>query len=763
MSPLLRPALLARVPRALPRPFPPVILTQDAHPHRHPRALSATPRPVTQPLHHRQNPLGAASSLRPGTAIDPVVSLAARWASLPHRPALASQLAADHSAVSFVMKFVDWVMRPENPSVAARFLKKLVSTESTPAFLSSLDRALVALGGVFAPLLPNISITAARARMRAMVTPFVGTVENLNLNDGVQKNVNLLGEAVLGDKEALHRRQEAEALLEREGVTYVSVKVSGVTSQLNRWDHEGSLDRVLASLRPLFRKAATSNPQVLINLDMEEYHDLEITVDAFTRLLQEPEFQDVDAGIVLQTYLPDALPTLQRLVTWANNRPGTGQIKIRLVKGANLAMEKVDAEIHGWRQTTYTSKSDTDANYLRCLDWVFQQDNLSRVRIGVASHNLFLLAYAKLLAEERGVTERVGFENLRGMTPSHTPALAEQGHGMLLYTPVCRRRDFDSAISYLFRRFEEASSDGNFLRSVPTLYPGSPAYRVEESRFRTAAAKRHIVPIGPRRVQERPARGSHLSTESLIAKGEFINEPDSDPCLPNVREWAVGLTERARFNPVSEQSWVNSMTDMSAVLARARQGAALWSETTTPAERRAILHKTADVMARRRGELINAMLFDASKTIAESDPEVSEAIDFANYYALQAQELPLNFESMGVVVVAAPWNFPVAIGGGGAFAALASGNAAILKPSPNAPRCAELLVECAWEAGVPRDVLQFVQCPENEVGKHLITEADAVILTGSSETADLFRSWKKDMRLFAEVSNIFINAERVGG
>ncbi|MBP0723518.1 proline dehydrogenase family protein, partial [Escherichia coli] len=86
-------------------------------------------------------------------------------------------------------------------------------------------------------------------------------------------------------------------------------------------------------------------------------------------ILEDLRLAGLEAGIVLQAYLPDALPALQQLTAWAGERVAAGgaHIKVRLVKGANLAMEKVDAVLHGWPQAPYETKLDTDANYLRCL------------------------------------------------------------------------------------------------------------------------------------------------------------------------------------------------------------------------------------------------------------------------------------------------------------------------------------------------------------------------------------------------------------
>ncbi|MGC4015298.1 MAG: proline dehydrogenase family protein, partial [Luteolibacter sp.] len=95
-----------------------------------------------------------------------------------------------------------------------------------------------------------------------------------------------------------------------------------------------------------------------VNLDMEEYRDLHLTCDAFRTVLDEPEFMKLEAGIVLQAYLPDSWPVQKDLIAWAKDRVARGGagIKIRIVKGANLAMESVEAELHDWPLAPYDSK-----------------------------------------------------------------------------------------------------------------------------------------------------------------------------------------------------------------------------------------------------------------------------------------------------------------------------------------------------------------------------------------------------------------------
>ena len=80
-----------------------------------------------------------------------------------------------------------------------------------------------------------------------------------------------------------------------------------------------------------------------------------------------------------------------------------------------------------------------------------------------------------------------------------------------------------------------------------------------------------------------------------------------------------------------------------------------------------------------------------------------------------------------MVVVVPPWNFPYAIPSGGVLAALAAGNAVILKPAPETVATGWLIVQQLWAAGVPRDVLQFVPTRDDEVGQHLVTHVEGAV------------------------------------
>jgi RHH-type proline utilization regulon transcriptional repressor/proline dehydrogenase/delta 1-pyrroline-5-carboxylate dehydrogenase len=696
---------------------------------------------------------------------EPAIELAARWLSLAHEDLRRSErrvigrlsrIVGDPDGVSFTMQFVDRVLRHRDDAEAARELHALVGREGLPAFLSPPDRLMLTTGAALARRMPQVVIPLARRRLRRLVGHLVVDAEPVAMHahldavrgEGFGVNVNLLGELVLGEEEASRRLQRTLELVSDPAVDYASIKISAIASQLDLWSVETTVTRIADRLRQIFGHAAASHPPTFVNLDMEEYRDLELTIAAFTRVLDEPELAGIDAGIVLQAYLPDSFGALQRLAAWSASRAerGGGTIRIRLVKGANLAMERVDADLHGWVQAPYETKHEVDACYKRCIDWALQPEHLRGIRIGVASHNLFDLAWALLLARERGVTDAVEVEMLTGISPAQARAVRRQAGSLRLYTPVVSRADFDIAIAYLFRRLEENAAPQNFIRHLWSLRPGSADFADQARAFRAAVADRDRVDTTPRRLRAR----------EHPAATEFANEPDTDPSLPRTQQW---LSPVRRIEPRRVQTPLTTTTaPIDAVLESAREAQREWGSHTATA-RRDVLRRVATELSARRADLLATMAREGGKTFAEADPEISEAIDFARWYGERALEVDrlqaserVAYTPFGVVAVAPPWNFPVAIPAGGVLASLAAGNSVVLKPTLETPRCAEIVAEACWAAGVPADVLHLVRTLDDDVGRHLVTRCDAVILTGSWETAAMFRSWRPDMRLFAETS-----------
>jgi len=701
------------------------------------------------------------------------ITLVRRWlteASKVPVDASAEQLAGvlkDPNGLDFTVGFVDGVVRPEDLHVAARNLAALAP--KVPAFLPWYMRSAVRLGGAMAPVLPQVVIPIARRVLREMVGHLIVDATDAKLGpaiakirkDGIKLNVNLLGEAVLGEHEASRRLEGTHTLLARPDVDYVSIKVSSTVAPHSAWAFDEAVEHVVEKLTPLFTRAASfasgGQKAKFINLDMEEYKDLDMTIAVFTRILDKPEFKNLEAGIVLQAYLPDALAAMIRLQDWAAERRANGgaAIKVRVVKGANLPMEQVEASLHDWPLATWHTKQDSDTNYKRVINYSLHPDRINNVRIGVAGHNLFDIAFAWLLAKQRGVEAGIEFEMLLGMAQGQAEAVKKDVGSLLLYTPVVHPAEFDVAIAYLIRRLEEGASQDNFMSAVFELSENETLFEREKQRF-LASLDRLDDGIPPaNRQQNRSLPPQPLPHDS------FGNTPDTDPSLPANRTWGRAILDRVPSstlgNAAVEAATITDPDTLNTVIATAVEKGKAWGALSGD-ERAAILHRAGDVLEARRADLLEVMASETGKTIDQGDPEVSEAIDFAHYYAESARKLEkvdgATFVPAKLTVVTPPWNFPVAIPAGSTLAALAAGSAVVIKPAKQARRSGAVMIEALWEAGVPKDVLTMVQLGERELGQQLISHpaVDRVILTGGYETAELFRSFRKDLPLLAETS-----------
>lgn len=651
-------------------------------------------------------------------------------------------------ALTFEM--VDQVFRSHKSAAQAKRWRDLIEDFGFPAYPPATERGLMRLGAAASNILPGVVMPAVARQMRKETAGVILPGERDKLDTYLKKrkesgfriNLNQLGEAVLGEEEAAHRLASVLEHLQNPLVDYISVKISSIFSQINLTAWSESLCIIKSRLRRLYRAAMPLNK--FVNLDMEEFRDLALTRAAFQEVLDEPEFHNLSAGIVLQAYLPDSWPAQQALTEWAKARVAAGgaPVKLRLVKGANLAMEAVEAELHDWTSAPYPTKADTDANFRRMLEFACQPENAAAVKLGVASHNLFDAALALVLREVNGVVDRVELEMLEGMANHQARAARDEAGGLLLYAPAVKEQDFLSAMAYLVRRLDENTADENFLRDMFAMEPGSAAWENQKQRFLTGWEERKTVSAESRR------NTIHTANDTSLSHLEFHNTSDSDWTHPDVRAELSQALASWQKNPKPQ------LQELDALLETAQSAQVSWEALNVEARGKLVRH-AGEVMSEQRFQAIACMRATSRKSISEADGEVSEAIDFANYYAGQF-EIPSDCEAkaFGVVVIAPPWNFPYAIPCGGILAALMAGNSVILKPAPETVEIAWLLAQQLWEAGIPRDVVQFFPCSDGDTGRALITDprVASVILTGAYETARLFQGWRPSLRLFAETS-----------
>lgn len=670
-----------------------------------------------------------------------------------------------------LFRFIDVLPTLRTDARVAALLQEYFGDKALPASLQWSLRALSAtgLGAAFGGM-------TIRRQVEQMARTFIAgatVTEALPVFAGMWKegrgfSVDLLGEASVSEREAdAYRDQyiEALAILGRESASWpttpvlerdhfgpvprvnLSIKLSALYSQLDPVDPDGAYRAVAGRLRPLL-DAAMALPAA-ITIDMEQAELKDLTLMLFMRLLSEDAYRRYPhGGIALQAYHRDAEADLQMLIRWTESRGAP--VTVRLVKGAYWDADTVRYRQRGWPVPLFERKAETDANYERLIRVLIA--HASTIRPVFGTHNLRTLAAALAAADAAGLPAHAcEFQMIYGMAEPLQAAVTRRGRRLRLYTPVGALLP---GMAYLVRRLLENTSNESFLRKE---------YVERDSLDRLLAPPSAVRSVAPAETAPPPAS----SLES-----PFRNEPHRDfsqeahraamrAALDAARRrfgqrWehraAVSPTgaELISRNPSRPSEIVGTcpayaLADIETLVRAARTSFESW-RVTAPDRRAGVLLAAADAMRRRREELAAWEVFEVGKSWREADADVAEAIDFCEFYAREmhrlgrpkrlgrepGEENHLVYAPRGVAAVIAPWNFPLAIPAGMTAAALVTGNAVLLKPSERSPLMGHLLTGLLHEAGVPRDVLQFVSGGP-EIGQALVDHPDVhvVAFTGS--------------------------------
>ncbi|MCW8131215.1 MAG: proline dehydrogenase family protein [Planctomycetota bacterium] len=524
----------------------------------------------------------------------------------------------------------------------------------------------------------------------------------------------------------------------------LSVKISSLYSQIDPLDPLGSTRGVEKRLLPLLDRAKAAG--AFVNVDMEDYHLKDLTLAIFKDVAARPAYRAwPDLGIVIQAYLKDSEKDLAGLIAWAKQRGAP--ITVRLVKGAYWDYEGILAEQHGWPCPVFMQKHETDANF----------EKLARMLLGayphleaaIASHNVRSLAAALACATENSLPSNAfEIQALYGMADPMKEALAEDGYRVRVYTPF---GELLPGMAYLVRRLLENTANESFLRQGfvegiaedkllqdPATIPSAPEKPKASHRFVNEpdaafhqAATRMAFSGALDAVRKQLGASYPLSIGGKAVKGEAAEVVSHDP---SDRATVVGRCAGA------------SAAQADAAVAAAKAAFPAWRDTPV-AERAALLRKAAQIVRTRRHEFSAWEVFECGKPAREADGDVAEAIDFLEYYALEAERLmaPVKrvpvpgeidedyLQPRGIAAVIAPWNFPLAILTGMTAAALATGNTVVMKPAEQSPVIAAKLMDVLKEAGFPAGTVNSLPGAGETVGARLVVHPDVnlIVFTGS--------------------------------
>ncbi len=577
---------------------------------------------------------------------------------------------------------------------------------------------------------------------------------------------DMLGEAALGAHDVERYFAAYMAAIQSLGETAqetglssrpsISVKLSALHP---RYEY-AQCERVLKELAPriLTLTQHASRMNIGITLDAEEADRLELSLDIFAVVFNDPSLKDYQGfGLAVQAYQKRAPCVLDWLASLA--RQQQRRIPVRLVKGAYWDTEIKRAQAQGLAgYPVFTHKAATDVSYLACARRLLAARDAFYPQF--ATHNAHTVAY---ILEQAGSTRDFEFQRLHGMGEALYSELVGPDKfnvACRVYAPVGNETDL---LPYLVRRLLENGANTSF---VHRLADGkAPIEKIitdpvqEMNMVKNRLNERVPLPIHLYGDARRNSQGINFADPLEITKlHEALHEPLTRywHAAPIVGGQAMPGVPIPIFDPSDKRREVGSVILADAAMVdealwRAAHATHTWDNT--PATIRAdILRRAADIFEQRRAEFIALCVREGGKTIPDAAAEVREAVDFCRYYALLAQRdfsapttLPgptgesnqLSLHGRGVFVCISPWNFPLAIFIGQITAALAVGNTVIAKPASQTPLIAAHAVHVLHEAGVPSDVLHFLPGKSDVVGRILINDARVagVAFTGSTDTA----------------------------
>jgi len=522
----------------------------------------------------------------------------------------------------------------------------------------------------------------------------------------------------------------------------IAVKLSALYSQIKPADFDNSVQNILKRLESIYEKVISIGASLF--LDMESFIYKDITLEVFRRLRSNPKYREYPhLGIVLQAYLRCTDEDLDGLITWskAEDLP----IEIRLVKGAYWDYETVIAEQNNWEPPcVYTEKAETDAAFERLSRKILE--NHESCYFACGSHNIRSICATIEMAKQLNVPEdRYEFQVLSGMAEPVRNTLRDFTGRVRLYCPY---GEMIPGMAYLVRRLLENTSNESFLRQS----------FVEEEEVETLLQNPLLT------LKQKRATAAPIKFETDL----FKNEPHVDFTIKGEAQCFIDATARVRkqigktyplfingkeiftkhtiksLNPNIPDEVVGiisyaSKSEAEQAIKVAKEAFPSWRDTS-PEKRAQYLIDAAAVARKRFYELSAWQILEVGKQWDQAHSDVTEAIDFLEYYAKEMIRLgkPLrlghfpgevnlqSYEPRGVAVIIAPWNFPLAISLGMVSAAIVTGNAVVYKPSGLSAIIGYNIVQLFQEVGLPKGVFNYVPGPGSEIGDFMVEHPDTL-------------------------------------
>ena len=583
-------------------------------------------------------------------------------------------------------------------------------------------------------------------------------------------SINLLSEVTLNEKEAFHYQKRCIDLIcqlalasqsweydpqididSRDPKVNISIRLSAIYSQIKFTAWERTKSILKERLRPILQTAKNKN--AFLNIDMEHYHLKNLTLEVFKELIMEAEFKDYPhVGIVIQTYLKDSYDDLTGLIQLAQKRgvPFT----IRIVKGAYWDYEMIIAEQKNWPYPVYTQKKETDINFEKCAKLLI--DHLPAIKIALGSHNIRSIASTLVYAKDKNPSD-LEFQMLFGMAQPLKQALIHKDLRIREYIPV---GELIPGMAYLVRRLLENSANESFLQlmqlsshnlSTDLLKdPLEELKNIQNSDLPPQEEQKKQDSFKNEPVLDFSLKIHRIKFQEAIDRQKKIHRPIYPVVISykNIKTDRTLLSVNPSYGTPLGKVYVAGKQEADKAIKEAKTAFLKWKKQSI-SDRSSLVKKLALLILENRYDLAALQTLEVGKPWEEADADITEAIDFCNYYALHAQKLDqgywigkvagettcYKYNPRGVVAVISPWNFPLAILTGMVSAAIVTGNTVIMKPAEQSSITAAMLMELIQKAGFPKGVVHFLPGYGEEIGDHLVCHKDInlIAFTGSRD------------------------------
>jgi len=569
---------------------------------------------------------------------------------------------------------------------------------------------------------------------------------------GYTHSYDMLGEAARTDQDAMRYHESyTHAITELSSACIhsnirqnpgISVKLSALHPRYESTQKDRVMVELVERTTQLAIQAKEAN--MGFNIDAEEADRLDLSLDVIKAVLSNPKLEGWDGfGVVVQTYSQRASFVIDWLYALSNELDR--KIMVRLVKGAYWDAEIKRAQVIGLEGfPVFTRKASSDVSYIACAKQLLSM--CDRIYPQFATHNAHSVAAILELADD---IESYEFQRLHGMGESlHDAVVSRKEAHCRIYAPVGAHQDL---LAYLVRRLLENGANSSFVNQIvdnnisPEVIAEDPISKVTKLGDKLASQN-----IATSRTLFKPHRENSKGWD--ITDTSTLDKLSDDMNAFSQHQWAAspliagkvsGSQMMAIVNPARPDDQVGEVTtaslaDVETAISAANDGVKSWSRL--PAKQRADrIRKVGFLYQEHASELFALATREAGKTLLDAIGEVREAVDFAFFYASEAENLEANAQARGVITCISPWNFPLAIFSGQILASLAAGNTVLAKPADQTPLIAYRAIELMHEAGIPVDAVQLLPGSGLEVGVPLTSSADiaGVCFTGSTPTAQM--------------------------